>query len=220
MRTFECDLKYWASCLQEYKGQFRYPAVQRYTHDLTSEIGEHVDNITVNLSMFIEIGVPTIRFAQHHAASNLLNLSTVATFFSVVTATTLQLSCRLTDGVLETAVNAFWFSSLVFSIAAAVNSLLGLTWKQAIYRSPGHRVPWWVLIWIKRSPLVFLVMSVACFSVGLMLFTYATEQGFVTSVHDHHCFHASHLLRPGCRFGLVRLGALGICSLPWPDLAG
>ncbi|KAG1736997.1 WD40-repeat-containing domain protein [Suillus lakei] len=183
MRAFECDLKYWASCLQEYKvsGQFRYPAVQRYIHDLTSEIGEHIDNITVNLSMFIEIGVPTIRFAQHHAASNLLNLSTVATFFSVVTATTLQFSYRLTDGVLETSVNAFWFSSLVFSIAAAVNSLLGLTWKQAMYRSPGHRVPWWVLIWIKRSPLVFLVMSVACFSAGLMLFTYATEQGFVTS---------------------------------------
>ncbi|KAG1805570.1 WD40-repeat-containing domain protein [Suillus subaureus] len=181
MLAFECDLKYWASCLPEYKGQFRYPAVQRYIHDLTSEIGEHIDNITVNLSMFIEIGVPTIRFAQHHAASNLLNLSTVATFFSVVTATTLQFSYRLTDGVLATCVNALWFSSLVFSIAAAVNSLLGLTWKQAMYRSPGHRVPWWVLIWIKRSPLVFLVMSVACFSVGLMLFTYATEQGFVTS---------------------------------------
>ncbi|KAG0698073.1 hypothetical protein DFH29DRAFT_121383 [Suillus ampliporus] len=181
MRAFEVDLKYWASCLQEYKGQFRYPAVQRYIHDLTSEIGDHIDNITVNLSMFIEIGVPTIRFAQQHAAANLLNLSTVATFFSAVTATTLQFSYQLTDGVLEKAVNAFWFSSLVFSIAAAVNSLLGLTWKQAMYRSPGHRVPWWVLIWIKRSPLVFLVMSVACFSAGLMLFTYATDQGFVTS---------------------------------------
>lgn len=43
-------------------------------------------------------------------------------------------------------------------------------------RSPGDRVPWWVLIWIKRSPLVFLVMSVACFSVGLCLFAYASHQ--------------------------------------------
>ena len=52
-----------------------------------------------------------------------------------------------------------------FSIGATVNNLLGLTWKQAICffviwlrsslyylnhpltsRSPGHRVPWWVLI--------------------------------------------------------------------------
>ena len=45
-----------------------------------------------------------------------------------------------------------------------------------ISRSPGHRVPWWVLIWIKRSPLVFLVLSVACFSVGLVLFAYSTNQ--------------------------------------------
>ncbi|KAG1878473.1 hypothetical protein C8R48DRAFT_768034 [Suillus tomentosus] len=166
MRTFECDLKYWASCLQEYKGQFRYPAVQRYIHDLTSEIGEHIDIITVNLSMFIEIGVPTIRFAQQHAASNLLNLSTVATFFSVVTTSTLQLSYQLTDGVLETFVNAFWFSSLVFSIAAAVNSL-------------AIKYFLWVLIWIKRSPLVFLMMYGIYSTPDIRDITYT--QGFVTS---------------------------------------
>lgn len=43
-------------------------------------------------------------------------------------------------------------------------------------RSPGHRVPWWVLIWIKRSPLIFLVFSVAAFSVGLCVFAYSTQQ--------------------------------------------
>ncbi|KAH7928593.1 WD40 repeat-like protein [Leucogyrophana mollusca] len=181
IKSLEGDLKYWACCLRTYKGQFKYPAVQRYIHDLTAEMGEHIDTITGTLSMFIEVGVPTIRFAQKHGASNLLNLSTVATFFSAVTATTLQFSYNQTGDTLSDAVNAFWFSSLVFSIAAAVNSLLGLSWKQAMYRSPGHRVPWWVLIWIKRSPLVFLVMSVACFSAGLVLFTYSTGQGKVTS---------------------------------------
>ncbi|TFK73519.1 WD40 repeat-like protein [Pluteus cervinus] len=180
--AFEGDLRYWASCLQEYSGQFRYPAVQRYIHDLTTEMGEHIDSITTTLSMFIEVGVPTIRFAQKHGATNLLNLSTVATFFSAVTATTLQFSFDLERSPASDAVNCFWFGSLVFSIAAAVNSLLGLTWKQAMYRSPGHRVPWWVLIWIKRSPLVFLVMSVACFSIGLCCFTYATSQAPITSM--------------------------------------
>ncbi|KAF9031656.1 WD40 repeat-like protein [Hymenopellis radicata] len=178
--AFQGDLKYWASCLREYNGQFRYPAVQRYIHDLTSEMGEHIDAISTTLSMFIEVGVPTIRFAQKHGATNLLNLSTVATFFSAVTATTMQFSYELKTHS-GTAVNSFWFASLVFSIAAAVNSLLGLTWKQAMYRSPGHRVPWWVLIWIKRSPLVFLVMSVASFSVGLCCFAYASEQSHITS---------------------------------------
>lgn len=77
--------------------------------------------------------MPTIRFAQKHGTNNLLNLSTVATFFSAVTATTLQFSYELDDDSnAAVAVNVFWFSSLVFSIAAAVNSLLGLTWKQAM----------------------------------------------------------------------------------------
>ncbi|KAJ3557991.1 hypothetical protein NP233_g11600 [Leucocoprinus birnbaumii] len=179
--SFERDLQYWASCLREYSGQFRNSAVQRYVHDLSIEMGEHIDGITSTLSIFIEIGVPIIRFAQKHGATNLLNLSTVATFFSAVTATTMQFSYELGNDKLSTAVNCFWFASLVFSIAAAVNSLLGLTWKQAMYRSPGDRVPWWVLIWIKRSPLVFLVMSVACFSIGLCFFSYASGQAEITS---------------------------------------
>ncbi|KAF9450606.1 WD40 repeat-like protein [Macrolepiota fuliginosa MF-IS2] len=179
--SFERDLQYWASCLREYTGQFRNPAVQRYLHDLSIEMGEHIDGITSTLSIFIEVGVPIIRFAQKHGATNLLNLSTVATFFSAVTATTMQFSYELHGSPLSDAVNSFWFASLVFSIAAAVNSLLGLTWKQAMYRSPGDRVPWWVLIWIKRSPLVFLVMSVACFSIGLCFFAYASNQAPLTS---------------------------------------
>ena len=77
-------------------------------------------------------GIPTIRFAQKHAAANLLNLSTVAIFFSAVTATTMQFSFDQTGTPLADAVNGFWFTSLVFSIGAAVNSLLGLTWKQAM----------------------------------------------------------------------------------------
>jgi lysylphosphatidylglycerol synthetase-like protein (DUF2156 family) len=56
----------------------------------------------------------------------------VSTFFSAVTATTLQYTFQSHGTPLEDAVNAFWFTSMVFSIAAAVNSLLGLTWKQAM----------------------------------------------------------------------------------------
>ena len=78
------------------------------------------------------LGIPTIRFAQKHAASNLLNLTTIATFFSAVTATTMQFSIAQIETSLENAVNGFWFCSLVFSVASAVNSLLGLTWKQAM----------------------------------------------------------------------------------------
>ncbi|KAF5390996.1 hypothetical protein D9757_003981 [Collybiopsis confluens] len=131
--SFEGDLNYWADCLQNYRGQFRYPAVQRYIQDLSSEMGEHLDSITTTLSLFTEVNIP-----YKHGASNLLNLSTIATFFSAVTATTLQFSYVEVEGT-GAAVNSFWFASLVFSIAAAVNSLMGLTWKSAMY-PPGSVV--------------------------------------------------------------------------------
>ncbi|KIJ12052.1 hypothetical protein PAXINDRAFT_181666 [Paxillus involutus ATCC 200175] len=181
MRAFENDLNYWATCLNGYKNQFRSPAVQRYTHDLTTEIGGHLDNITIALSIFIEIGIPTIWFHQQHAIKNLLNVSTLSIFFGLVDASLLQYSNNVTGNILADSVNIFWLSSLVFSIAGGVNGLLGLTWKQSIYRSPLHRVPWWVLVWMKGSPLVFLIIAVACFSAGVVLFTYSSGQSKVTS---------------------------------------
>ncbi|KAI9509318.1 WD40-repeat-containing domain protein [Russula earlei] len=179
--AFEDDLKYWASCLMAYEGKLKSPTVRRYLHELMEDVGEHLNSVSTALSMFIEVGIPTIRFAQQHGALNFLNLSKIATFFSAVTATTLQYSYQNVGTGAADAVNGFWFTSMVFSIAAAVNSLLGLTWKQSVYRSPGHHVPWWVLIWLKRSPLVFLVLSVSCFSIGLVFFSYSSKQNSVVS---------------------------------------
>ncbi|KAH9006565.1 WD40 repeat-like protein [Lactarius hatsudake] len=181
--AFEGDLKYWASCLLTFGGELKSPPIQRYIMELMSDVGEHFESVSAALSMFNEVGIPTIRFAQQHGASNFLNLSTIATFFSAVTATTMQFSYQNVGTALADAVNAFWFTSMVFSIAAAVNSLLGLTWKQSAYRSPSHQVPWWVLLWLKRTPLVFLVLSVACFSIGLVLFAYSSGQSpFVSAI--------------------------------------
>lgn len=44
----------------------------------------------------------------------------------------IQFSYQTNNNALDDAVNGFWFTSLVFSISAAVNSLLGLTWMQAV----------------------------------------------------------------------------------------
>lgn len=53
-------LQYWADCLQTYKGQFRFPAVQRYIHDLAGEMGEQLDSITSSLAYFTEVGGSTV----------------------------------------------------------------------------------------------------------------------------------------------------------------
>ncbi|KAG1735358.1 WD40-repeat-containing domain protein, partial [Suillus paluster] len=182
INAFVGELEYRASCLTEYKGHFRLASVQQYVHGLTTEIGDHIDVVASTLSMFIDIGVPIIQLSQQYAASNLSNMSMFGTIFSVVTATLLQLSYRQTDTRLSISVNAFWFSSLVCSVAAIATSLLGLAWTQAIHRSPNHRVPWWVLTWIRRSPLVLLVGAVTCFFVGLMLVTFTISDNMVTPV--------------------------------------
>lgn len=76
----------------------------------------------------------------------------------------------------EEAVNLLWLISLVFSLASAINSQLAYHWRSAIYRSPRTCVPWWVSIWITRTPLFFLVSAVVAFSAGLVCFTFATYQ--------------------------------------------
>lgn len=80
---------------------------------------------------FLVADIEHVLFAQNHDVGTLQSLSTVATFFSGVTATTLQFSFGAHDGALENAVNSFWFTSLVLSISAAVSSLLAVTWKQS-----------------------------------------------------------------------------------------
>ncbi|KAF8595362.1 WD40 repeat-like protein [Ceratobasidium sp. AG-I] len=198
--SFASDLEYRASCLAELKGQLKTVAVQRYINDLSADVGAHMEDMRDALSVFIDDGVPTIRHTQNHTANGLQYLSTVATFFSGVTATTLQYrlfpsfvvtfsdahlstirSINQTGSLLEDLVNTLWIISLILSVASAVNSQLAYYWHTAMYRSPRQYVPWWVAIWMKRSPLFFLVGSVIAFWIGLCLFTYSSRQSRVVS---------------------------------------
>lgn len=178
--TLVNDLKYRSDYLSDYQGQFRWPAVQRYIHALSIELITHMQAVTRSLEDFVNNGVPVMRSLQKHDWSYLVNLSTTAAFFSGVTATAAQYSFARTGNTLENMVNLLFFGSLVLSISTVVNSLLGLTWKQAIYRSPRHRVPWWILVWITRSPIVSMVISVSLFSTGLVCFCFTTQTLFVS----------------------------------------
>ncbi|KAF8595382.1 WD40 repeat-like protein [Ceratobasidium sp. AG-I] len=154
--AFEGDLQYQSSCLQEFAGQLESVDVARYINNLTEDLRGHMDSLETSLHIFIETVVPQLLSSQERTAAGLLNLSAVATFFSGVTATTLQ--------------------GLVLSIASAINSQLAYHWLAAMYRSPRCCVPWWADIWITRTPLIFLAMSVIAFSVGLCGFTYSSSQ--------------------------------------------
>ena len=68
---------------------------------------------------------------KERATTRYVNITTIATFFSSVTATTLQMSISFTHSTLWDVVNFFWFISLVFSVSSGVSSLLGMTWRKS-----------------------------------------------------------------------------------------
>ena len=69
---------------------------------------------------------------KERATTRYLNITTIATFFSSVTATALQTSLSINAGsAVWDVVNFFWFISLVFSVSSGVSSLLGMTWRKS-----------------------------------------------------------------------------------------
>ena len=78
------------------------------------------------------LALPTfVADEKERATTRYLNITTIATFFSSVTATTLQFSLPDSSTLLGSVVNFFWLLSLVFSVSSAISSLLGMTWRKS-----------------------------------------------------------------------------------------
>lgn len=76
--------------------------------------------------------MPTFVTVEDEKATNrYVNITTIATFFSSVTASTLQFSVQQTDTLTGGLVNLLWFISLVFSVSSGVSSLMGMTWRKS-----------------------------------------------------------------------------------------
>ncbi|PAV18424.1 WD40 domain containing protein [Pyrrhoderma noxium] len=121
--------------------------------------------------------VAMIRRTQDISSQRYLNLTTVATFLSSVTATTLQITAGDQQSVLSIIMNTMWFTSLVFSTASAVYSLLIMTWSRSpvrqfdSYLSP---IPSWLTATLRNGPVFTLIASVVAFSVGLCILAFQT----------------------------------------------
>ncbi|KAK7676814.1 hypothetical protein QCA50_020220 [Cerrena zonata] len=173
--TLASDLEYWSSCLKEYQGQLTELAVRQYIHDITLEIDVQLRIVADQLPKFITSGFKTIISHQKDVADNLVIL---ATFFTSTAATTLQFSYAQSESPLFTSVNAFWFLALVFSLGAAGNGLMSLSWKRPMNN---HPVASWILIWVTRSPLLLVILAFGCFSVGIVLLAYSSGQNKIVS---------------------------------------
>ncbi|KXN90931.1 hypothetical protein AN958_02998 [Leucoagaricus sp. SymC.cos] len=179
--TMERDLLYRASCARVYSSRLNTPPIQRYVHQFTDELEKDFEKVTEALSEFTSVGVSAIEDEQQRSSQNLSNILTVATFFSGVTAGTLAMSLgtQPEKPSLEVA-TMLWFASLVFSVGAALNSLLAMAWKETRSGSRGGKMPFWVTMWIDGSQLLFLGVSIVTFSAGLVTFAFSSGQPIYT----------------------------------------
>ncbi|KAH8109955.1 hypothetical protein DFH11DRAFT_842480 [Phellopilus nigrolimitatus] len=177
-------------------GQYRTLHTHRDRTYISPEEGQHIrmdlDRFFVKLDTHLEIctsglfdfrrnGTPLVRSLQGGQSDRYLSITTIATFFSAVTSATLQISFQegSANPTLTIAVNTFFFSSLIFSTAAAVHSLLAMTWQRSFIRLPKNQ---WASSWLSKTPLMSLIISGAFFAIGLCLFVFSSQQSLVASV--------------------------------------
>ncbi|KAF8339868.1 uncharacterized protein EI90DRAFT_3038065 [Cantharellus anzutake] len=164
LRNFAQDLEYW--------GITHLHHVKAHVATIPGKIAGHLVEVTGALETFINLGLPIVLRSERD--STFQNLSTVAALFASVSATTIQFSYTQAGTGIEQAVNVLWIVSLVFAIASAINSQLSYQWSSVVFTTPMSALSWWGSLWIRRMPLIFLVLSVISFSAGIVCFTFST----------------------------------------------
>ncbi|KAF9441384.1 hypothetical protein P691DRAFT_812851, partial [Macrolepiota fuliginosa MF-IS2] len=176
-----CDLMYRVSYIRVHSDRLNTPSIQHYVHQFTDLLVTDFEKVQAAFEEFTAIGIPAISHEQQRSSQNLASILTAATFFSSVTATTLQMSVGTNppSGTLHVA-SMLWFASLVFSVGAALNCLLAMAWKEARSYPWGTLLPLWVIMLINGSQLLFLGASIVMFSAGLVVYAYSSGQALYT----------------------------------------
>ncbi|OCB87363.1 hypothetical protein A7U60_g5503 [Sanghuangporus baumii] len=157
--------------------------VEEYLDSIFEPLVDDLEIYVKELTGVAEKEIPAIRQSQEFATQRYLNLTTIATFLSSVTATILQITAGGPASVLNIITNSFWFVSLVFSSASAIYSLLVMTWRQSPIRRPDRSLPSLAHFWLRNGPMFALIGALMTFSVGLCLLAFlVTDQMGTASV--------------------------------------
>ncbi|KAL5485467.1 hypothetical protein ACEPAI_8109 [Sanghuangporus weigelae] len=164
------------------------PALREYASDGSCIVDEYLDSLFEPLVAHLETyihelasisngEITAVRRSQESASQQYLNLPTIATFLSSVTATTLQISTAGPVSTLATVTNSIWFVSLVCSSASIVYSLLDMSWRRSSIRRPELSLPWLAHAWLREGPMFALIAALVTFSIGLCLLAFlVTDQ--------------------------------------------
>ncbi|KAL5528725.1 hypothetical protein ACEPAF_7862 [Sanghuangporus sanghuang] len=156
--------------------------VDEYLDSLFEPLVAHLETYIHELASISNREITAVRRSQESASQQYLNLPTIATFLSSVTATTLQISTAGPVSTLATVTNSIWFVSLVCSSASIVYSLLDMSWRRSSIRRPELSLPWLAHAWLREGPMFALIAALVTFSIGLCLlaFLVTDQQGGIT----------------------------------------
>ncbi|KAL5523457.1 hypothetical protein ACEPAG_7630 [Sanghuangporus baumii] len=180
--------------LTSFAGAYSTCCADQYLDDVFEPLVKYFDSFINELTNIADKEIAAIRQAQDFRSQRYLNLTTVATFLSSVTVSTLQITAD--DGVssLASVTNTLWLISLVFSTASAVYSLLMMTWRQSSVCQPDLALPSFLDLWFRNGPMYALIVAVMTFSIGscLLAFHIADEQGVLVSAIVPTAFAGIH----------------------------
>lgn len=111
--------------------RFKTAHDETYLHHFCAVLGPLIRSFGHAMKDFEEVGFPAVQSAQEYTRRNLSNMPTIATFFSGVTTGMIQVAIPNSNLWLGRLSNIFFISSLVFSIAVIVQSLLSLAWHRS-----------------------------------------------------------------------------------------
>ncbi|KAG8924739.1 hypothetical protein FRC01_011106, partial [Tulasnella sp. 417] len=146
---FEGWLVYRARGLDDFQASLHSTAVKRYINSLMLEMGEYLTRVGDALTKFAKDGVPVIRDAQNRSQERLMNMSTVVCallhYSSILSNIVAYLDRQHFSLLLplqpfnilqvkrRQIVRALWVSSLILSIASAINSQLAMHCMESSY---------------------------------------------------------------------------------------
>ncbi|EIN09649.1 hypothetical protein PUNSTDRAFT_133427 [Punctularia strigosozonata HHB-11173 SS5] len=131
LTAFEEDLEFWfLHCSDFPRARFREHTIRLFMLELSKHIKHDMDGMCEVITSLRKEAITVLKREQQERSSRYTYLTAVATLLSGVTATMLQFQGGTSKSAADANATfaAFWYLSLVLSIACAVNSLAGYAW--------------------------------------------------------------------------------------------
>ncbi|OCB86616.1 hypothetical protein A7U60_g6294 [Sanghuangporus baumii] len=143
-------------------------------HAQLPSLTDHIHCVVVLFSDFLSNDLGVVIASQKENEQRFLSITAIATFFTGVTATMLQISIEKSHAnSVDTTTNLLFLLGLVFSTTSAVTSLVSISWNKSPVRDPNPSLP---DTWMGKVPkkLAFSFWNLSCWRNLFLRIHYST----------------------------------------------